>query len=155
MQFHSRLVTGTHADALYNFGPQLLLLSAVSTLSSVARRHANSESGRHIELVYRHTLALKKQVPPYIYFFQKPSARFLTPARLMMTRNYLGKNLLHTEEQRTREMLSRLRRLPPDELSVVVEHVALVRELGGAELHRDELARQHFDGAVVVAPHIL
>ena len=52
-------------------------------------------------------------------------------------------------------MLSRLRRLPPDELSVVVEHVALVRELGRAELHRDELARQHFDGAVVVAPDIL
>ena len=68
---------------------------------------------------------------------------------------HLGKNLLHTEEQRTREMLSRLRRLPPDELSVVVEHVAFVRELGGAELHRDELARQDFDGAVVVPAHVL
>ena len=45
--------------------------------------------------------------------------------------------------------------LPPDERRVVVEYVALVRELGGAELHRDELARQDLDGAVVVPPHVL
>ena len=45
--------------------------------------------------------------------------------------------------------------LAADERRVVVEHVAFVRELGGAELHRDELARQDLDGAVIVAPHIL
>ena len=52
-------------------------------------------------------------------------------------------------------MLSRLRRLPAHQLRVVVEHVAFVRELGRAELHRDELARQDLDGAVVVPPDIL
>ena len=51
-------------------------------------------------------------------------------------------------------MLSR-RRLPPYQRCMVVEHVAFVRELGGAELHRDELARQDLDGAVVVPPDIL